>query len=250
MTQILREIFDKAVSQFPVIGPHLGIEAKLLESGLKPMGVLPVIESVEQIQDPYGRDRVLYDSIEHVKRLDELVREGRLISKDLTWTQYTPDRAHTIQATARYYAQPDQKQNLENHVTFKEHWRDNKSIEGLEIKPEGDYYGYRQRDQALWENVIQNPEIPNWIKDAIYFVNRNITQPAYLRDQERKAQKIINSQGHPKTIKSSTTLPIGQGSTVSEKFDNIVCTDDINIPEPSSNKQHTKDTSATNTPNI
>ena len=176
-----RQIFNKIVAQLPVIGPHSGMEALLLAAGKKPVGALLLFKDRVNVNNPLCLAEHLQAQI-----LDKLVEQEKLISTDITY----PVEGLKDGLVCRHYAQPGKEQDLfefaHSNALGPRHL-DTEEGDQLLRKRIGDYLGYRNRDQFLWENILHSPVIPNRIKDAIARTNAT-RQHAYQSDLYRQIQ--------------------------------------------------------------
>ncbi|MGQ0527306.1 MAG: hypothetical protein ACT4OY_04660 [Alphaproteobacteria bacterium] len=161
----------------PVIGPHADIECELLLAGIKPAGWL-TIGSREQAGDDFRLRKIVRD----IPLLDQAVKEGKLISRDVSYKDVHSQEIFTI----RHYAQPDKEKFL--NILCRDHenlWNDKEIPEEISEEPYGTLLGYRQRDVYFFDITQRLPQsLSNWI---ITF--NNISQIAYQR-------KLLTEAGH------------------------------------------------------
>lgn len=126
-------------------------------------------------------------------KLDQAVAEGKLKATDVII--YNP-RGNSI---CRHYCQPGREEDMMLIARYNQ-----KAFNGQEpdvklTKDMGEYLGYRKKDIQLFHTLDKIGCLPRPLSkavlDAIYFINRNITQPAY---QARAVKKSAASPGDRK----------------------------------------------------
>ncbi|MEZ0226168.1 MAG: GNAT family N-acetyltransferase [Alphaproteobacteria bacterium] len=169
------------LAQLPVIGPHgnAETEAELLLSGKKPMGWITVVpDNIDPFSPEYRR------MIAMEAKLDEAVREGRLKAVNVVVKRTPPGGGAPMEYTTRHYCQPGLENDMARVAAYNQKvWNGEAPAMPLE-KRFGDYLGYRQRDQMLFEGLQKyNPYLPRSLVNTIYGLNRHYIQPAYLEQQ-------------------------------------------------------------------
>ena len=174
-------IKTRFLSEFPVIGPYTDIEADLMLAGKKPLTWTLVVpedclhEGIGTLIEHEGR-----------KRLDKAVEEGRLISRDVE-VKHPDSPAEPM--IFRHYAQPDKKDSLKQMADFNTAAFNFKDVSRIHLdKSIGEHLGYRKRDRFLFENVINNPLLPDKIKD--FLIDMNAACQQALRE------KLLHDAGY------------------------------------------------------
>lgn len=188
----LRDITNKFFATFPVIGCHMGIEAELLLSGKKPMGWMNAEKNLTAL--PPDFDQLNPDDQKQLKdqlALDQAVREGKLIARDVIVYHTNP----AGESISRHYAQLWNKENLDRTVACHQKAFNRQPLKKHEDVDDGKMLGYRGRDRWLWKTM---GHVPKPVARAVIFVNRNVTLPAYKADAVRIAQKTIAKNKNPK----------------------------------------------------
>lgn len=101
---VLRKIFNAVAANLPVIGPHAGIEAELLLAGLKPLGMVMVMDRPENpaaiLQDIETRGKYEQKIFDDCLAADKDVAAGRLAHRRLPTSPGN---------TVHYYFRPGQE---------------------------------------------------------------------------------------------------------------------------------------------
>ncbi|GEM_PF-207686 len=152
------------LAAFPVIGPHVGIEAELMLAKKKDITWSPVFDG----DTNFGDDRILKMHLDR-KRMDQAVEEGALIAMDVEYMHpQTPGERHIL----RHYAQPECEDILKRVVACYKYDRDPENHpESYLEKDIGHYLGYKKRDILFFNNVVNNQAIPRSVASAIVGMN-------------------------------------------------------------------------------
>jgi len=142
---LLHRLFELAARP-GIIGPHGTQEADLLIAGVKPVGFISIID-----EDPVAEDSVQKKFIDDVKRLDEEVTKGNLLSKTIRIDNFKWPNGLTGGLTVYLYCQPNKNEDMkllaDNHEKY---WKD--GIEEDLPQDIGKYLGYTDKDVELFNN--------------------------------------------------------------------------------------------------
>jgi hypothetical protein len=176
---ILSKIFD-LVSRPGIMGPHADVEADLLIAGIKPVGYLAVIE-----EDP--PDPLFEDITEQIKRLDEEVNKGNLLSTGFTVENFTWPNGCSARVNAYFYCQPDKEAEMKIVSDNSEkYWR--QGIDEDLPEDSGKYLGYTDNDIELFNNGgydALNP-IQSYIMKRTHDLRKNARIKQLLNDKPQK----------------------------------------------------------------
>lgn len=128
-------LVQKFMAQFPVIGPHAGIECELMLAGIKPVTWMPVLTA----NSAYRYTRGLLEEQRRRILLDRAVEEGKLISRDIYYRD-----SKDVENIERFYAQPD-REDLMN-ILADDHEKFLNGQMSEEVLDYGSLLGYRKRD--------------------------------------------------------------------------------------------------------
>ncbi len=160
----LKSLRNKFLSQLPVVGPHADIEAELMLAGLKPITWTVVVPEDKHIED-------LRIKIRHEgrKRLDEAVKEGKLIAIDVE--QALPQDPGNL-TIIRHYAQPENEDKLKRIAAFNTN-AFNGEPSSIDLGVDMGYHlGYRKRDILFFNWIINSRLLPDKLKEKIIDINR------------------------------------------------------------------------------
>lgn len=194
------------LATFPVLGPHMGIEAELLLAGIKPIGLYNIwpegtIFPVKNKPEALEHKLMWLKNFTDIEKLDQAVQKSTLMCGGIE--QY-PDQEQNPSLVEVFYYQPNI--NLEKAIN--------------ELSP-GQYLGYRKRDQFLFENCYNNMPLP--IKQAVSKLNKTsqyayqclqleqcgIKNPEqYLRDQKQELQEKLKTWHCPYQFETQDTLEL------------------------------------------
>jgi hypothetical protein len=191
---ILKKLKQKFLAAMPVIGPHAHIEAELMLAGKKPLTWVIAAPDETVYQDPY-----MQKDHEGRKLLDQAVREGKLIAKDVEF--HRPNEPQ-YRFTARHYAQPDQKENLDLVTAFNEKAFNFLDYSDVNLdKDLGHYVGYKKRDIFFFNHITNSGLLPPSIVNKIIDLNASCQaarRNAYLQEAGYDLQQWYDQ--FPKTI--------------------------------------------------
>ncbi|WP_421896394.1 hypothetical protein [Marinoscillum sp.] len=174
----LKSLKNKLLAAFPIIGPHADIEAEMMLAGKKPVTWMFVMPD-----DGKPRDIRIKLEQEGRKKLDQAVKEGKLVSIDV---EQRHPQAPNGKLIFRHYAQKGNEKSLKRISTFNK-----EAFNGLEHtvqldKDIGYYLGYRKRDIFFFNHVINSSYVPSQWK--VKMINMNsYCQRAFQETQLEKA---------------------------------------------------------------
>lgn len=193
----LKSLKEKFLSALPVIGPHADIEADLMLAGKKPLMWTFVAPDEMHFDDPR-----MQKQHEDRKRLDQAVKEGKLIALDITRDNAGhPDSINVF----RHYAQPEEEDKLKRIVAFNEKTFNFQDYSEVNLdKDIGHYLGYRRRDILFFNNTIGSPYLPEAAKRWIVGLNES-AQRAYRT-------RLLEECGHNSDEGTQTHWPKPESS--------------------------------------
>lgn len=155
------------LATFPVLAPHDRIEAELMLYGNKPSAVIRTFA-----ESANSNDQTVIRTNNTMKALDQAVKDGQLVSRDLK-----PKKPNDT-FIFRYYAKSDQADKLDLLTDFR------KQASSKEGDPQrvieemtGTYLGYRKRDV--------------WLNDALHSWIKNRTIKTAIQQWSRTCQKAL-----------------------------------------------------------
>jgi hypothetical protein len=196
----LKNAFNAVAGNLPVIGPHAGIEAELLLAGKKPLGWTSVDPDNMVFNDPQ-----MQAEHEGRKKLDEAVRQGKLVSADVVVHTANDEKGNRVNLETpwlfRHYCQPGNEENLQRIVAFntKAFNFEEPDYALLEGKDIGEYLGYRSKDINLWyKGGMRGP-----LNAASRFVAEHV-------NSDSRRMKIMNAMGQVSHLVQKRAQPAYQ----------------------------------------